>query len=412
MSNPVPRDTFARLYADADAERRLSLLAALFDARGWETTVADGAVRARRGETTRRFVPATDAGGGDGATAVDAGGGDGTTAVDADAAREALLYALDPDAADDVFDRHFGRPARSPDYDPTTAGPPDGSVTAGVRADPSRSPAGAGTPTSAADAPPPSESGADGSAVSAASEPAGADESGVESHDGGGGTGGGSGDGSESPASGHGPGTGSVAPVRGALAVVAVALVAAVVLGAGVGPAAFGGSSGAAAPANATETASPTGTPEPTTATPTETTTPSPWVATPSGSSGERYFSMRPTCERPPDDVVHLQVRALGYNQSEGVRVAYRFASPANKRFMGPFSAFRGIFRTDTYRPMLGYETATFERPSVDGDVARQNVTLRAGDATATYEFTLSKQEGSQYHGCWMTDTVERLDGS
>lgn len=121
-----------------------------------------------------------------------------------------------------------------------------------------------------------------------------------------------------------------------------------------------------------------------------------------------------------PDEAVWTQLDALEHNDDPvpdaGVRTAYNFASPANRRSTGPFDRFRRMVHGRRYRPMVDFEEAVagpVER-GPDGDVAVQRVTVTGtGDRTVTYVFRLSRGE-DEYEGCWLTDavTAERDVGS
>ncbi len=119
-----------------------------------------------------------------------------------------------------------------------------------------------------------------------------------------------------------------------------------------------------------------------------------------------------PTPTLGPDEVVATQLDALKHNDDPepdaGVKTAYNFASPANRRATGPFDRFRQMVHNRRYRPMVDHEDAVagpVERDPDDG-VAVQRVTVTGtGGRTITYVFRLSRGEG-QYEDCWLTDAV------
>ena len=90
----LSRSAVGARLADLDPAALTAFVAAVYDARGWETAVSDGGVRATPpGEDEpRRLVVAADLGGPGGADAVDA-----VDAVDADDLYELLAYAVDAD---------------------------------------------------------------------------------------------------------------------------------------------------------------------------------------------------------------------------------------------------------------------------------------------------------------------------
>jgi hypothetical protein len=133
------------------------------------------------------------------------------------------------------------------------------------------------------------------------------------------------------------------------------------------------------------------------------------------GGNGSRYFDLRPTCERPPGLVVAIQVGALGANDEgagdRGIRTTYRFASPRNRQFVGPFTNFRAVVRSEQYRPLLAHERVEYGPVERSGDAATRRVTVEDATGTvATYEFSLVRQTGARYDGCWMTEGVFTID--
>ena len=122
-----------------------------------------------------------------------------------------------------------------------------------------------------------------------------------------------------------------------------------------------------------------------------------------------------PGPEYGPADVVRIQVQALANNdtpyRNAGIEVAFRFASPANKRFTGPLRRFIRLLYDPTYRPFLHHKTAHFGQVDVQGSEATQTVILTAANGQRVgYVFRLSRQRGAPYEACWMTDGVWRID--
>ena len=143
-----------------------------------------------------------------------------------------------------------------------------------------------------------------------------------------------------------------------------------------------------------------------------------PAAASPSLHSSSHSVSTdslpEPSPDLSPTEVVRLQVEALGSNDAPrddaGIEAAFNFASPANKRATGPLRRFRRLFDTPAYGPMIDHDSATYSTPQVEGDRARMGVilTTESGDRVG-YLFRLSKQSGSPYEDCWMTDAVRRV---
>jgi hypothetical protein len=112
-----------------------------------------------------------------------------------------------------------------------------------------------------------------------------------------------------------------------------------------------------------------------------------------------------------PDEVVSLQLDALADNddpvEDAGIKTAYNFASPANRRATGPLDRFVRMVEGPRYAPMIDHVEAVTGPVERDGDRATQRVTLTGPDGrTVTYAFGLSRHDGGDLDGCWLTDTV------
>jgi hypothetical protein len=119
-----------------------------------------------------------------------------------------------------------------------------------------------------------------------------------------------------------------------------------------------------------------------------------------------------PSPDLTPAEVVRLQVEALGDNDEPapdaGIGAAFRFASPANRLATGPLPRFTQMVKA-SYGDMLTFARAEYGPLRVEGDRAAQEVTLVQADGRrTTYLFALSRQDGGDYDGCWMTDGVLR----
>lgn len=150
---------------------------------------------------------------------------------------------------------------------------------------------------------------------------------------------------------------------------------------------------------------------------PTETLTPAsvPDVATPSmtppaeSSSAARFHTLRPTCERPPELVVYIQLGALRsttQTTNAGINTTWQFAAPSNRRAIGSYDRFVRLIR-EQYQPLLTAETLRLGPMDHRGMTAEQPVTVTtAAGEQESYVWTLAKQTEGQYAGCWMTTSV------
>lgn len=112
-----------------------------------------------------------------------------------------------------------------------------------------------------------------------------------------------------------------------------------------------------------------------------------------------------------PERVVEIQLTALADNddpiENAGIRTAYNFASPANRRSTGPLRRFVAMVEGPQYAPMIDHVEAVTGPLERDGDRATQSVTLTGPDGkTATYDFGLSNRRNGPLDGCWLTDRV------
>ena len=136
------------------------------------------------------------------------------------------------------------------------------------------------------------------------------------------------------------------------------------------------------------------------------------FTAPPAQSTSHGAF---PGPEYGPAEVVRIQVQALANNDTPypnaGIEVAFRFASPANKRVTGPLWRFIRLLYDPTYRPFLHHKVAHFGQVDIQGSEATQTVILTTAEGQRVgYVFRLSKQRGAPCEACWMTDGVWRID--
>lgn len=110
-----------------------------------------------------------------------------------------------------------------------------------------------------------------------------------------------------------------------------------------------------------------------------------------------------------PAEVVAAQLQALQHNDARdaGIAVAFRFASPGNRRSTGPLERFVWMIRDGPYELLLGFDGSHAQPVVMDGAAAaRQRVTVVRDGRSRVYHFVLSQQRGGECSGCWMTDAV------
>jgi len=112
-----------------------------------------------------------------------------------------------------------------------------------------------------------------------------------------------------------------------------------------------------------------------------------------------------------PERVVGIQLDGLATNDdpvtNAGIKTAYNFASPANRRRTGPLDRFVRMVEGPQYAPMIDHVEAVRGPLERDGREASQRVTLTGPRGeTVTYEFGVSEHSGARFDGCWLTDRV------
>ncbi|MFB3087552.1 MAG: DUF4864 domain-containing protein [Acidiferrobacterales bacterium] len=133
------------------------------------------------------------------------------------------------------------------------------------------------------------------------------------------------------------------------------------------------------------------------------------------GEHARNMASLQPDPKYSPEQVVRIQIEALGKKDiphtNAGIEIAFRFASPANKRITGPLERFTRMVSGPVYEPMLSYREAQYGEIQATEDQAVQAVVLTTADGKKVgYLFSLSKQKVGRYATCWMTDSVTRFE--
>ena len=124
---------------------------------------------------------------------------------------------------------------------------------------------------------------------------------------------------------------------------------------------------------------------------------------------------LRPRPAYPPEEVVRIQIEALGDNDrphsDAGIEITFRFASPANKKATGPLPRFIEMVHNPAYRPMLNHRGARYGKLKREGNQASQTVILKTREGSRVgYLFQLSRQTEAPFKDCWMTDSVIRFE--
>ena len=123
----------------------------------------------------------------------------------------------------------------------------------------------------------------------------------------------------------------------------------------------------------------------------------------------------QPSSDLAPQDVVRIQVEALGNNDDPypdaGIEITFAFASPSNQQVTGPLERFITLVKNPTYRDMINHIGADYGPVEIIGERALQSVVLTTPDGRRVgYLFGLSLQRGNAFEGMWMTDSVVRFE--
>ena len=135
------------------------------------------------------------------------------------------------------------------------------------------------------------------------------------------------------------------------------------------------------------------------------------WLSVAAAHAQDMLPEIAPSPEYAPDEVVGIQMRALGSNDSPrenaGIEITFRFASPSNRKVTGPLERFEGLFLNPAYSPMLNHSRLEVGPATLTDGIATVPVLVvdRSGKSVG-YMFSLSQQHDPPYEDCWMTDSV------
>jgi len=108
-------------------------------------------------------------------------------------------------------------------------------------------------------------------------------------------------------------------------------------------------------------------------------------------------------------DIIRLQMNALRNNKNEsGIRLAFKYASPENKRSTGPYSKFKQMVKNKNYKHLLNCKSWKFIPRTIrkrgDEEYSVIVEVLSSHDIKKyRYRFTLSRQLKTLF---WRTDSV------
>ena len=116
-------------------------------------------------------------------------------------------------------------------------------------------------------------------------------------------------------------------------------------------------------------------------------------------------------------DIIKLQINAMQANNknNSGIRKAFKYASPENKKKTGPFPKFKKMLLSDNYKHLLNSKKwkivpKTIKKKGDELYSVLVEVLSSYNNKNHRYRFTLSRQIPSLF---WRTDSVlkETMEG-
>jgi len=108
-------------------------------------------------------------------------------------------------------------------------------------------------------------------------------------------------------------------------------------------------------------------------------------------------------------NIIKIQMDSMKNNKKEsGIRAAFKYASPLNKKKTGPYDKFKQMLRSDTYKHLLNNKTwkivpKTIQKSKDEIYSALVEVLSSLDNQIHRYRFTLSRQIPTLF---WRTDSV------
>jgi len=128
---------------------------------------------------------------------------------------------------------------------------------------------------------------------------------------------------------------------------------------------------------------------------------------------GKRICNKKPQMNA--SDIISLQMNSLQSNNKydNGIKIAYKYASPDNKSATGPYPRFSMMVKNNMYKHLLRSKKWSFVKNTIkkvkDEKYSRMvSVKSSLDNKEYIYRFTLSRQIPSLF---WRTDSVELIEG-
>ncbi len=124
-------------------------------------------------------------------------------------------------------------------------------------------------------------------------------------------------------------------------------------------------------------------------------------------SENEKY----PSPSFSPKEVLEIQLDFFQNNtpsdDNQGIRDAFRFASPENQEATGPEDHFIAMMSADKYSILLNAEKYEIEVITEQENLVHYRVIISNRNSDpVSFIFVLGKQENDNFKDCWMTEGV------
>ena len=115
-----------------------------------------------------------------------------------------------------------------------------------------------------------------------------------------------------------------------------------------------------------------------------------------------------------PEAAVHIQLRALQNNDvpspDSGIRKAWAFAHPDNKRLTGPLSKFMAMIKQPAYAMLLNHQNHEIQLLERSASIAVFAIRVTANDGLVYLcRWQVAPVSGGENDGAWLTIGVSPL---
>ena len=115
-----------------------------------------------------------------------------------------------------------------------------------------------------------------------------------------------------------------------------------------------------------------------------------------------------------PEAAVHIQLRALQNNDvprpDSGIRKAWAFAHPANKRLTGPLPKFIAMIKQPAYAMLLNHQNHEIKLLERSASIAVFAIRVTANDGLVYLcRWQVARVSGGENDGAWLTIGVSPL---